>query len=293
MDQTRTPTLSSCADGQQASDSKILPIWVDSGPDATAAISIISQHRVVGLDTEFYGWDWKENKPHDYDIRSESPVLRTRAWTFQVAAPTGPLLPRGHHEATSWVFSGDLITHTGVKAWLEDPKYVKAVHNQPVDHHTLRNHGVLLRGGCNTLEMSRFWYPARAKRAGFDLDSLGRDLVGLGKTESFDSLLGYEALEPYVVTQLKSVCTCFTVGCRKKKPERDGTVHEPAGQVEVQTTRERKVRRHIPLGDLVPGHPLWERYLAYAAWDAVLALAIWEIMTRAGRNERPYPWTLF
>lgn len=256
------------------------------------ALKQITRFEVAGLDTEFYGWNWQTGEIADYDIRSESPVLRTRAHTFQVAAPTGTLLPRGHHQATSWVFSGDLISHPSVKAWLEDPKYVKAVHNQPVDHHTIRNHGVILRGGCNTLEMARFWYPARAKRAGFDLDSLGRDLVGLGKTESFDSLLGYEASESYTVTQLKSVCACMTVGCRKRKPEKDGTQHEPVGEVEVEVERTRKVRRHIPLPNITPTHLLWHRFLVYAAWDAVLALAVWEIMTRAGKAERSYPWSL-
>ena len=222
------------------------------------------------------------------DITKESPVGRSICHVFSVAVPSGELTPRGFNEAQSWVFPGKLLTHEPIRAWLEDKTCKKLVHNQPVDDHTLANHGVRLRGGVNTLELARFVAPERAKGRGFDLDSLGCDYCGAGKTESFDSLLGFDDKEPYQSEVLKRRCECGALSCTKK---RAGHIEKWPERVEV--TQLKKVRRHIPLTDLHPGHPLWARYLAYAAWDAVLALWIYQIFTRtAERTERPYPWTL-
>lgn len=252
------------------------PRWIDTPQMAEKLVEELRNWPYVGLDTEFYGCD----------IRTESPVGRTTCHVWSVATPAGPLLPRGFHEANSYVLAGSLLTLPPVQEWIEDARFTKCVHNQPVDAHTIRNHGPILRGGLNTLEMARFWYPERAKRQGFDLDSLGRDFCGAGKTESFDSLLGYDATEEYTVEVERKVCACGEIGCRKRTG-----LHESVGIVTVPAVRTRKVRRHIPLTDLTPGHPLWERYLAYAAWDAVLALWIYETMLRDGRKERPYPWS--
>lgn len=255
--------------------------WVDN-PDAAHEIfsDLLNRTWPVGLDTEFYGCD----------ITTESPVGRSVCHVFSVAAPTGPLLPRGHHGACSWVLPGSLLTHPTVRAWLESPAHVKPVHNQPADAHTIRNHGVRLRGGVNTLELARFVYPARATgtRRGFSLDALGTDLVGTGKTEDFDDLLGYDAEELRAVWRKKKRCECGALSCLKRS---EGHKEKTEELVEVVTPF--KVRRHIHLPDLTPEHPLWNRYLNYAAWDAVLALAIYEVMMREAQRERPYPWVLF
>lgn len=253
------------------------PIYVDSERQAAVCMEEIGAFGYTGLDTEFYGCD----------ITRESPVGRSICHVFSVATPSGPLLPRGYHQATSYVFAGNLLTFEPIKRWLEDKRKRKAVHNQPVDHHTIRNHGVALRGGINTLEMARFWYPERAKRAGFDLDSLGSDFCGEGKTESFDGLLGYDDVEVRQHEVTKKRCACGVLSCMKKKPPHDIKTPE-----RVIADYNAKVRRHIPLTDLHPGHVLWARYLAYAAWDAVLALWLYELMLRDGRRERPYPWTI-
>ena len=250
------------------------PIWVATSADADRALQDILAHPVCGFDTEFYGCD----------ITSESPVGTAKVHVFSVAAPTGPLLPRGYHEATAWVFDGSLLGHQPVRDWLEDPFWSKAIHNQPVDAHACRNAGVCIRGGVNTLAMARFWYPERAMNGrGFDLDGLGQDMCGQGKTEDFRDLLGYEVTEEYPVESYKQACSCGVLGCRKK------IGHEKGRWESVWTTRKRKVKKLLSLTDLHPGHELWARYQAYAAWDAVLALWVWELMVRDNR-ERSYPW---
>jgi len=250
--------------------------YVCTESEAQEMIREVTKYGIAGLDTEFYGCD----------IRTESPVGRTTCHVFSVAVPSGPLLPRGFHESQSWVVAGSLLASPSVKSWLEDARFTKAVHNQAVDHHTIRNHGVHLKGAQNTLAMARFWWPHRAKREGFDLDSLGVDYCGAGKTESFDGLLGYDAVEIREHLVWKKRCACGVISCMKKKPPHD--VKEPE---EVLAEWKARVRRHIPLTDLNPSHPLWARYLAYAAWDAVLALWIYELMMRE-KQERPYPWQI-
>jgi len=245
------------------------------------ALTEIFKYPIAGLDTEFYGCD----------ITRESPVGKSICHVFSVAVPSGPVLPRGFNEAESWVFPASALAHPGIKAWLEDKSYAKAVHNQPVDHHTLRNHGVNLAGGLNTLAKARFWYPHRAKREGFNLDSLGRDYCGAGKTEGFDDLLGYDAIEVREHEVTKKRCECGALSCAKKKMGADFICHTIKTPERVVVPYNVKVRRHILLADLHPGHSLWERYLAYAAWDAVLALWINQIMDRE-KIERPYPWSV-
>lgn len=251
------------------------PIYIATEEQARSAVSEIMSHEYVGFDTEFYGCD----------IRKESPVGRTTCHVFSVATPSGPLLPRGFHEATSYVFAGELLKYEPVARWLSNPGRTKCVHNEPVDAHTIRNSGVRLRGAQNTLAMARFWWPHRAKFEGFDLDSLGKDYCGAGKTESFDGLFGYDSTEEYSVDVERKVCVCGTIGCRKRKGD-----HWPTSTVTEQALRHRKVRRHLELTELHPGHELWARYLAYAAWDAVLALWIYEIMLRVGEEQRPFHW---
>lgn len=249
--------------------------YVTTPEEADTALAAITQHSLAGVDSEFYG----------VDITVDSPVGRSICHVFSVAVPDGPLTPRGHNESSSWVFSGALLAYPPMKAWLEDPAYAKACHNQPAESHTFYNHGVTLGGGIDTLSQARFWYPQRAKREGFTLDSLGTGLCGVGKSESFDGLLGYDAVEQREIAAWKNRCECGTISCRKRSAG-----HVEKTPEEVMTLQNYKVRHIIPLTDLTPAHPLWARYLAYAAWDAVLALWIHQIMTREGRKTRPYPW---
>lgn len=253
------------------------PIWVGTEAEADATIAEIRKYEVAGLDTEFYG----------VDVGSESCVGRSICHVFSVATPSGPLLPRGYNGATAYVFAGELLACADVKEWLEDAGRIKAIHNQPVDDHTLRNAGVCVQGARNTLAMARFWWPSRAKFEGFDLDSLGRDFCGVGKTESFDGLLGYDDTEVREHEVTKRRCACGALSCMKKKPPHDIKTPE-----RVVADYKAKVRRHIRLTELDQQHVLWLRYLNYAAWDAVLALWIYQLMVREGTRKRPFPWQI-
>lgn len=212
-------------------------------------------------------------------------MARSMCHVFSLAVPDGPLNPRGHHECGSWVFAGDLLRSQCVRLLLEDPGIVKPVHNQPVDHHTIRNAGVRLRGAVNTLQMARFILPQRVKGRGFDLDSLGEDLCGAGKSTSYKELLGYEAVEETAEEVMKPVCVCGAAACRKRKGD-----HWAVDEVMVSVSRRRKVQKTIPLTELTPGHRLWDDYVAYAERDAVVAEQIYEHLLRLGQQERPYPW---
>ena len=253
------------------------PTYVATEREAKEAIDEIGNYKVAGVDTEFFG----------VEVGSESCVGRSICHVFSVATPSGPLLPRGFNEAKSWVFAGALLSAPNVKEWLEDESFLKAIHNQPVDDHTLRNSGVIVRGARNTLAMARFWWPHRAKFEGFDLDSLGQDYCGVGKTESFDGLLGYDAIEVREHEVTKKRCACGVLSCRLRKPPHDVKTEE-----RVIAPFNAKVRRFISLTTLNSAHDLWPRYLAYAAWDAVLALWIYQLMMREASKERPYPWRI-
>lgn len=255
---------------------------MDTEEGAAHAISLISAHPYCGYDSEFYG----------VDIAHESCVGRSILDVFSIATETGHLHSLGYREPTSWVFDGRLINCGPVRAYLEDPSYRKVIHNRPVDEHTAYNAGVRIRGGLCTLNMARFVYPERANlaRGNYDLDSICQWRVGRGKAESFDELFGYDAYEPFQVEAEKKWCPfCAELGdgfaCKKKKAPHDSKLVRST-----IVTRQRRVRRHIQLSDVRPGHPLFERYLRYAAVDAELAVILYQMLLIDGRKERDYPW---
>jgi hypothetical protein len=251
--------------------------YVDS-PDGYERVSAACRAAgTVGYDTEFDG----------VDINSESPVGRAKVHVFSLAAPGGTKSVLGYNEPTSWVLPARAFAHPAIRGLLEDPSVRKAVHNQPVDSHATANSGVQLRGGINTLAMARFLYPWRSQliRGNFDLDSICKWRVGFGKTEDFDDFLGYDAEESYEVEEWAKLCGCGEVGCRKKKAP-----HDSKSPVRRVVQRTKKVRRILALESLVPGHNLWDRYIAYAACDAELALILYQCMVLDGQKTRPYPW---
>lgn len=257
-----------------------MAIWVGTEAEADRAIQAIRGHETAGYDSEFYG----------VDLDSESCVGRSKVDVFSIAVPTSTLKPLGYYEPTAWVFEGGLITTSSVRSYLEDPGYRKVIHNRPVDEHSARNAGVRIRGGLCTLNMARFVYPERANlpRGNYDLDSICRWRVDRGKTESFDGLFGYDAYEPFTAEAPANFClACSDFGCKKKKAPHDNKV------VQIRSvTRQKKVRRHVHLPDVRPGHELFERYLEYAAVDAVLAYILYSMMLIDAQKERDYPWGL-
>jgi hypothetical protein len=256
------------------------PVWVDTERGAEDAIREISAHRLAGYDSEYSG----------VDVSSQSCVGRSKIDVFSIATQTSNLNPIGYLEPQSWVFDGALVTTPAVRGYLEDSAYCKVIHNRTVDEHTARNAGVRIRGGLCTLNMARWVYPWRANlvRGNFDLDSICKWRVGRGKTEEFDALFGYDDYEPFEAEATANFClACQDFGCKKKKAPHDQK--EPRARI---VTRKKKVRRILELAGIRPGHPLFERYLVYAAVDAELALILYQMMLIDGREERFYPWGL-
>lgn len=252
-------------------------MWVSTPEQAACILTALREHALWGFDTEF----------DNVDISTQSTVARSRMDVFSIAIPDGPLVPGGWNLCSTFVLDAGLAHYPPLRELLEDPKYVKCVHNQPVDAHTLRNAGVSLRGGINTLSLARWLYPERSNliRGNFDLHSLSLWRLGRGKTDDFDEMFGYDHFEPHESWQARQWClACDATGCRKK-------LGHPKESRQVSVISERKSRRTLPLSAVRPGHPMWERYLVYAAADADLALNLYQCMVRDGRKERPMPWT--
>ncbi len=248
--------------------------------------------RAAGLDSEFY----------NVRIREQSCVARSKLHLWSVAVNRYPLVlnPRGYYEADAAVLTADSLEHRRLREWLESDA-PKVVHNLPVDAHTFGNHGIVVGGAINTLARSRFCFPDRARGfpepPGFDLDGLGRDVLGLGKTEDgwvsedwwkkhgrpLDPAIFVRILEEEVVKKVKAeVCSCGVVKCRKRKGH-DRPVTEVRETV-------RKWGGYIPLEEVVPGHERWERACAYAARDSLVALYLNDRMDRLMDGKIPFPW---
>jgi hypothetical protein len=259
--------------------------FIGTPREAEEAIAQICRYPVCGLDSEFYG----------VDISSQSCVGRSNIHVFSVSIPSGELSPLGFNYTEDFVFPVTVtglynaLTVPGVLAFLSAGS-TKAIHNQPVDSHSFANHGVFIRGGINTLAMARWLYPQLARKMGrpFALDNLATWRAGVGKTEGFKDLFGIKVKKTWEDEGVKTRCECGALSCRKKK---DGHTQKWPEMVKYETTR--TVDALLPLTDLHPAHPLWARYMDYAARDASLALMMYQIMLRDGEKERAYPWNPF
>lgn len=236
----------------------------------------------IGFDTEFY----------NVRIGQQSTVARAKvhfaslAWLERGAR----LHPRGYYIPRAAVVSREVVVECRpFRALFAEPRFRWLAHNAPVDVHTMYNEGVDIVNVVNTLDFARWVYPGRARAqwggGGFGLDALAQDLLGEGKTDDFSDIFT-ERVEEW---RSKSVnireCACGTPGCRKRS-----TGH-------TKLTRTEKIRepfyveREVPLQDVVPGHPLFDRAVRYSAQDAVLAHCLGQVLTREIRKqERLVPW---
>lgn len=237
---------------------------------------------IVGADTEFYGADGVV-----FDIRKESTAgRRVRVHMLSLAVKRAPhvLHPRGYHISDTAVLLVSALEHKGIRSWLESDA-PKVFHNLSVDSHAFLGSGVSLGGAFNTLDRARWVWPHRARGAGYSLDSLGSDLLGVGKLASFTEVFG-EWVDQYVRTKIieTKVCSCGVEKCRKRKGHEKSIV-ETAEKVF------KKVWTTVPLEDVVPGHRMWSGAVAYAARDAWLALGVQDKIDQAMKQEAPWPWS--
>lgn len=238
----------------------------------------------IGFDTEFYG----------VDVGKQSCFSRARLHLCSVAVKRFPrvVAPRGYDVADAAVLTKENLRD--LQEILEGDG-AKVVHNLPVDAHTLANEGIKLNGGINTLAMARWAWPGRARGAGFTLDSLGSDLLGVGKTESFSELFQEEVIEYRSTFRTVRFCECqlprLDEGlqlepCRK----RSSTPGHSRIERRFETQHPKVVVKPVPLESVGPGHVLWERAVKYAAQDAVLALAVYDLALREMQIYREVPW---
>ncbi len=173
---------------------------------------------------------------------------------------------------------------------LEDPSIRKAVHNAPVDDHAIHNHGVMLRGCVNTLDLARWAWPELAGNEGFGLKALMGCKLNRQPIAEFKDVVRDTRTVTVTknVSKTVQVCRCRDPSCRKRKAPHDSKF--PALRVSVKVEEKEEAYEH-PLETIVPGHPRWELLVRYAAEDAVAALEI-EELARAVGDPAPWPYAI-
>jgi DNA polymerase I-like protein with 3'-5' exonuclease and polymerase domains len=239
-------------------------------------VKAIEKRGVIGLDTEFYG----------LNIKKESTVLRAKIHVWSIAIRSHHFDARGYTTAVGFVLPVTALQHPGLRRVLSDRKIRKAVHNQPVDAHSLFNHGIRLRGAVNTLNLARWVWPEMNKVPGYTLKSLMRTKLGRDPICTFKELVEYIYFEP--VAKFKQVkhneYSCGRKSCRKRNCHSKSVVSET-----VEYVREYKRKSEYPLESIVPGHPRFNLLVDYAAEDAIAALELLELCFRA-EDPAPYPY---
>lgn len=259
---------------------------------ATALERQAERGRASGLDSEFY----------NVRVIQQSCVARSRIHLWSVAVNRYPLQlhPRGYYLGDAAVLGVDALEHPRLRQWLESDA-PKLIHNLGVDAHSFGNHSIVLGGAINTLAHARFCYPERARgfpvAPGFDLDGLGSDVLGIGKTEDGwvsedwwrkhghprDPAIFVRINEEEVLRREKAkVCSCGVEKCRKRKGH-DRPVVERVEKV-------LKWGGYIPLQEVVPGHERFDRAVAYAARDSLVALYLGDRFNQVMNGKVPFPW---
>lgn len=251
-------------------------------------ISIVRAKGVCGLDTEFY----------NVDPSKQSCVGRSRIHVWSIAVRTGKLDPRGYTKCIGWMLPSAALDYPPMRELLEDAKVKKEVHNENVDKHSFRNHGITLRGARDTLNYVKWQRPELINLPGrFKLKNLMWVLLRKNPVCTFKALVSDERIiqVPYEKKRKLKGCSCGAAKCGKRKPT---VLNTPSGikvVPHVKTTteekyiayRSKKEKFKWPLEQIVPGHPRFELLTKYAIEDAVCALQVAEIAAEA---KAPAPW---
>ncbi len=233
--------------------------------------SLPPEERIMGLDSEYEGvcHDTKEIVNDEY--WRTSCVVNAEIVVLSVAFGTGEIHPRGYEKAKGAVLHRDALAFNPIRDMLEDPGVIKPCHNSNVDVHAFRNKGIDCNGIINTLGLARWMLPGRMA---YNLDALGTDCLGIGKTESFRDLMYY----PNMITVLKDktikVCDCGEPKCRKRKGHNKTEV---VIQEEVDKQDGWCRISQFEVADN-PLHSLHKRYEDYAKRDAVVAWSLFDYL---------------
>lgn len=251
--------------------------FATSVEDCGKIAGAIRRAGVCGLDTEF--WNCDPTKGSVYGPG------RVHIWSLATFAPGPVLHARGYRRAVGCVLPASALEHPGLREALERADVVKAVHNLPVDAHALANHGVTLRGAVNTLNAARWFWPELVPSSGgpgFGLKALKQCLLGKPAGPSFEQVFTVQVERWKEKTKKVRLCSCGTPGCKLRKGH---TRYD-----HVETWHESYLEDYLtPLETVVPGHPLWEAALTYAAEDAVDALELLDLC-QVQETTRAMPW---
>lgn len=227
------------------------------------AVAVCRRAGICGLDTETFG--------HDIEKTSAPYRAQVHVWSLGVLSPE--VHPRGHHIASGVVLPGAALLHPAVRLLLEDPAVSKVAHNAPHDVHSIRNHGIVVRGWVDSLPRARVMFPDWPRHG---LKTMCR-VVGR-QLRKYEDVLTMEVEE----SRPCMVCVCLDPLCKRRSKT----------HYRIPSTKMVKVMKLQPLESVVPGHPLWAELLEYAAEDAITAMELWDYMDHcvAPTPLPPVPW---
>lgn len=262
-------------------DELLKPRYLDTPAQWDRLAEVLRAAGVIGFDTEYYGV-----------AKNESCVGRARVHVWSVAVRTGRLDARGYTSCRGWMLPGAALAHRGLRAVLEDPLIRKEIHNQGVDIHAVRNHGVRLRGARNTLGLVRWKRPELISTPGrFKLKALMRSLLHRDPVCTFKELVADTRIVVVKRERKKKVkgCSCGVADCRRRKTV-GGVEHKKWKRKETVYLEEEKVEAFDwPLEQIVPGHHRFNRLKAYSIEDSIAALQVGEICDETP-DPAPFPF---
>jgi hypothetical protein len=252
-------------------------------------VELVRAAGVCGFDTEFY----------NVDPSKQSCVGKARIHVWSIAIRTGQMGPRGFTLCRGWCLPAAALLHPPIKALLEDKSIRKMVHNQCVDQHSLLNHGIILRGGLNTLGYVKWKRPELINTVGrFKLKSLMMSLLGREPVCAFKDVVTDTRIVqvPRISKRKVKGCFCGLPKCRIRKTtystndegEQFAEPHtKETSIVHVTKMRDKVEEFEHALESIGPGHPRWDLLVEYSIEDSVAALQIAEV---ADDTSDPAPW---
>ena len=213
----------------------------------------------VGLDTEFLdGEDAVSNKVTVWSVAGFKPGARQHPRGYSVAA--GYCLP-----AEALPFFRGLFTSSATIKW---------VHNAPADTRSIYDTtGIVLERARCTLQYARVALPWLT---GYGLKELSVTCLGRPPRESFVGVTTYMEKTVKVKNTRENWCTCGVPKCKKRKPSMLGGQlvthghHTTRRFLATVTQKEAK----YSIDEFKPGHPRWDRWVAYSIADAVDGLEL-------------------
>jgi len=237
----------------------------------------------IGLDSEFEGVDFSSG---------DSCVNKADITVWSIGILTSELHPRGYNKAKGCVLPREALNYAPLRRLLESDR-IKVAHNSNVDVHAFYNAGVDVQGIVNTLSLARWMLPGRLT---YNLDDLGLDLLGHGKTESFNDIFRYPNMVTLERKTVTKHCACGVEGCRLRKdrfgPDGELVSHQKFQVESVEQYEKQQGWNKISQYEIIekgPSHPLWDRYIAYAQRDAVVAVELYDYLLRMNKQTET-PW---